>query len=108
MTPMPGLWVSFLASVAVYLFLGSVVAVLLYLHVVSVPMGRDQADNAVRVVEAGAGLTLPARASSRALAAAVRRLLHEPSFTEGAQRMAEQIRSEVASDRAVSELEALA
>lgn len=39
-TPMPGLWVSFLASVAVYLLLGSVVAVLLYRHVVSVPMGR--------------------------------------------------------------------
>lgn len=39
-TPMPGLWVSFLASVALYLFLGSVVALLLYRHVVSVPMGR--------------------------------------------------------------------
>ena len=38
-TPMPGLQVSFLASVAVYLFLGSVVALLLYRHVISVPMG---------------------------------------------------------------------
>ena len=44
-TPMPGLWVSFLASVAVYLFLGSVVAVLLYRHVVSVPMGRGSASS---------------------------------------------------------------
>ncbi len=38
-TPMPGLHVSFWASVGVYLFLGSVVAVLLYRHVVSVPLG---------------------------------------------------------------------
>jgi cytochrome bd ubiquinol oxidase subunit I len=38
-TPMPGLVWSLLTSVAVYLFLGIVVVVLLYRHVVSVPMG---------------------------------------------------------------------
>jgi cytochrome d ubiquinol oxidase subunit I len=42
-TPMPGLHVSFWASVAVYLFLGSVVALLLYRHVVSVPLGAGTA-----------------------------------------------------------------
>lgn len=38
-TPMPGLVVSLFVSIAVYLFLGAVVAVLLYRHVVSVPIG---------------------------------------------------------------------
>jgi cytochrome d ubiquinol oxidase subunit I len=46
-TPVPGLQVSFFTSVAVYLFLGSVVALLLYRHVVSVPIGtRPEADAA--------------------------------------------------------------
>jgi UDP:flavonoid glycosyltransferase YjiC (YdhE family) len=76
--------------------------------VLSLPLGRDQADNAVRVVEAGAGLTLPARAGTRALAEAVDRLLHEPRFAAGARRLAEQIAREVEADRAISELEGLA
>jgi cytochrome bd ubiquinol oxidase subunit I len=41
-TPMPGLWVSLLTSIVVYLFLGVVVAVLLYRHVVSVPLGKSE------------------------------------------------------------------
>jgi cytochrome d ubiquinol oxidase subunit I len=41
-TPMPGLWVSLVTSIAVYLFLGAVVAVLLYRHVVSVPLGQSE------------------------------------------------------------------
>ena len=42
-TPMPGLIWSLLTSIAVYVFLGSVVLVLLYRHVVSVPLHlRDE------------------------------------------------------------------
>jgi cytochrome d ubiquinol oxidase subunit I len=41
-TPMPGLWVSLLTSIVVYLFLGAVVALLLYRHVVSVPLGKSE------------------------------------------------------------------
>jgi cytochrome bd ubiquinol oxidase subunit I len=41
-TPMPGLWVSLLISIAVYLFLGGVVALLLYRHVISVPLGQSE------------------------------------------------------------------
>jgi cytochrome d ubiquinol oxidase subunit I len=41
-TPMPGLWVSLLTSIVVYLFLGVVVAVLLYRHVVNVPLGKSE------------------------------------------------------------------
>jgi cytochrome d ubiquinol oxidase subunit I len=40
-TPMPGLTVSLIASIAIYLFLGGVVSVLLYRHVVSVPVSRE-------------------------------------------------------------------
>jgi UDP:flavonoid glycosyltransferase YjiC (YdhE family) len=49
-----------------------------------VPMGRDQLDNAARVAARGAGLRLRPGASGRAIAAAVRRLLDEPSHREGA------------------------
>ncbi|MET0412898.1 MAG: cytochrome ubiquinol oxidase subunit I [Polyangiaceae bacterium] len=41
-TPMPGLWLSLLTSIVVYLFLGAVVAVLLYRHVVNVPLGKSE------------------------------------------------------------------
>lgn len=44
-TPMPGLVWSLLMSIAVYVFLGSVVLVLLYRHVVSVPQ-NDRAEGA--------------------------------------------------------------
>jgi cytochrome bd ubiquinol oxidase subunit I len=41
-TPMPGLVYSLMVSIAVYAFLGIVVVVLLYRHVVSVPMGASE------------------------------------------------------------------
>lgn len=41
-TPMPGLVYSLLTCLAVYAFLGSVVALLLYRHVVSVPLGTNE------------------------------------------------------------------
>jgi cytochrome bd ubiquinol oxidase subunit I len=44
-TPMPGLVWSLLTSVAVYIFLGLVVLVLIYRHVVSVPIGYDAHDS---------------------------------------------------------------
>lgn len=45
-TPMPGLAISMWTSVAVYLLLGGVVALLLFRHVVSVPLGDTPADTA--------------------------------------------------------------
>ncbi len=74
----------------------------------SVPLGRDQADNAVRVVEAGAGLRVKATARTAALRRALARLLAEPAFAESARRMADEIARDVAADRATRELEALA
>lgn len=56
-----------------------------------VPMGRDQNDTAARVVHAGAGLRLKPSASAKAIREAVARLLSEPSFREGASRVARSI-----------------
>jgi MGT family glycosyltransferase len=72
------------------------------------PMGRDQPDSAARVAAAGAGLVLKRGAKPTAIADAVARLLDEPAFAQGARRMADAIAADVATDRAVAELEALA
>jgi UDP:flavonoid glycosyltransferase YjiC (YdhE family) len=76
--------------------------------VVAIPLGRDQLDNAARVAHHGAGLRLKPKAGPEAIAGAVRRVLDEPSFAAGAQRLAEAIAAETAEDRAAAELEALA
>jgi UDP:flavonoid glycosyltransferase YjiC (YdhE family) len=71
------------------------------------PMGRDQDDNAARVFARGAGLRLKPSAKPARIAAAVRRLLDEPGFRAGAERLGRIIRDDVAADRAVQELEAV-
>jgi MGT family glycosyltransferase len=72
------------------------------------PLGRDQADIAARVVEAGAGLRLSPRARVPAIRRAIARLLDEPTFTASARRLAAEIHRDVSADRAVHELEELA
>lgn len=71
------------------------------------PMGRDQNDNAARIVARGVGLRLKPSARPERIAAAVRRLLHEPSFRAGARRLGSAIAVDAAADRAVEELEAV-
>lgn len=71
------------------------------------PMGRDQDDNAARVFARGAGLRLGRSAGPPRIAAAVRRLLHEPGLRTNAERLGGIIESDVAADRAVMELEAI-
>jgi UDP:flavonoid glycosyltransferase YjiC (YdhE family) len=75
------------------------------LPLVCLPMGRDQDDNAARVVAHGAGVRLRRSASSARIAAAVRRVLEEPGFAAGAARLGAEIRADVAEDRGVRELE---
>ena len=74
------------------------------------PMGRDQPDNAARIVARGAGLRLDPQASVDAIAEAVRRLVNEPAFREAARAWGGEIRAETeaAGDVAVDRLEALA
>ncbi|ACQ79640.1 glycosyltransferase, MGT family [Beutenbergia cavernae DSM 12333] len=69
------------------------------------PHGRDQADNAVRVTSRGAGLTLRRGAPSRRIAAAVRRLLDDPSYARGAARLGALVRRDASGDGLVTELE---
>ena len=71
-------------------------------------MGRDQPDNAARVVAAGAGVALKPSAKVAAIRAAVADVLATPSYTAAARRLAATIAAEGATDRAVAELEALA
>jgi MGT family glycosyltransferase len=75
---------------------------------VCLPLGRDQLDNAARVEYHGAGLRLKARAATRQIADAVRRVIDEPSFGAAARRLAAAIDMDVREDRAVAELEELA
>ena len=78
------------------------------LPLLCLPMGRDQDDNAARVVARGAGLRLRPSARPGRIAAAVRRLLDEPGFMASAQRLGRIIAADAAADRAVAELEAVA
>ena len=71
------------------------------------PMGRDQDDNAARVIARGAGLRLRPSARPERIAAALRRLLGEPGFRTNAERLGRTIRDDAAADRAVAELEAV-
>jgi len=76
--------------------------------VVCLPMGRDQNDNAARVVASGVGIRLSARALSRTLRGAIRRVLEDPSYRENARRLASAISLETRRPLAVEELEGLA
>ena len=75
---------------------------------VVMPFGRDQLDNAARVAYHGAGIRLSRGAKAAAITKAVRRVLADPTYAAGAQRLAAAIADDLRSDRAVAELEALA
>jgi MGT family glycosyltransferase len=70
-----------------------------------VPLGRDQPDNAGRVVHAGAGIRLRKNATASALRAAVSRVTKDPRYRAAARRMAARLASERDDNRAVDELE---
>jgi MGT family glycosyltransferase len=73
-----------------------------------VPHGRDQNDNAVRVTERGAGLSLPPTASVEAIREALVRLLGEPAFAAAARRLGDAVARETEDSRVVERLEGLA
>jgi UDP:flavonoid glycosyltransferase YjiC (YdhE family) len=75
---------------------------------VCVPLGRDQHDIAARLAHIGAGVTVRAGSRPGAFAAAVRRVIAEPSYGEAARRAAATIERERRANRVVGELEALA
>jgi len=72
------------------------------------PHGRDQGDNAVRVTERGAGLSLPPSASVEDIRSAIARLLEEPEFTGAARRLGDAVARETVDSPVVEVLESLA
>jgi MGT family glycosyltransferase len=75
---------------------------------VLVPLGRDQPDNAGRVVHAGAGIRLRKNAAAGALRAAVGRVIEDPIYRAAARQMAARLASERDDSRAIAELEQVA
>jgi MGT family glycosyltransferase len=69
------------------------------------PLGRDQPDNAARVVRAGAGLRQSRKASVADLSKALGRVLDEPRFRQAARRMAATLAAERDEELVVDELE---
>jgi UDP:flavonoid glycosyltransferase YjiC (YdhE family) len=70
-----------------------------------VPLGRDQAFNAARVTQYGAGIQLAPNAGPIDVGAALQRLLDERSFPEAAARAAMRIAAEAPDRRAADVLE---
>lgn len=86
---------------------GTVMKALVHgLPIVCMPMGRDQNDNAARIVARGAGIRLRPDASARQIRAAVERALGEPSFAAAAAELGRRILAEASHDR-VRDIEAL-
>lgn len=71
------------------------------------PMGRDQRDDAARVVARGAGLRLSPGASVGEIREALQRLLEQPGYRENARRLAQALAEDVREQRGVRELESL-
>jgi MGT family glycosyltransferase len=89
--------------------LGTVMAALSHgLPLVCLPLGRDQPENAARVVSHGAGVRLPSRSSAARIAAAVQGVLDDASLAEAARRLARAIHDEDPERRGPDELERLA
>jgi MGT family glycosyltransferase len=73
-----------------------------------IPHGRDQNDNAARVTERGAGLSLVPDASTADIRAACAQLLGEPAFRAAARRLGDRVAADAESSTLVAELEAAA
>jgi MGT family glycosyltransferase len=75
---------------------------------VVVPLGRDQPDNAARVVSARCGIRLRKTADTGALRAATARVIEDPRYRGAARWMAARLAAERDDLRAVTELEQVA
>ncbi len=73
-----------------------------------IPHGRDQNDNAVRVTDRGAGLSLPPDAPVEAIREACARLLNEPGFRDAARRLGDLVAADAERSTVVDELETAA
>lgn len=74
---------------------------------VCIPDARDQPDNAARVVHARAGVRVRKSATTEQLRSAIARVLGDPSFTAGAERMAQALNRSDGADAVVDGIERL-
>lgn len=74
---------------------------------VCLPMGRDQGDNAAKVVYHGAGIRLNAKAKPETIRKAVECVLRETSYRKNAERLKEHILPDAKKDTAVEAIESL-
>jgi len=72
------------------------------------PMGRDQNDNAARVIARGAGIRLSPKSTAQEIAAATQTLLGEPQYRESAKSLGARIRTDFENSTAVEMLERIA
>jgi MGT family glycosyltransferase len=77
------------------------------LPLLCMPMGRDQNDNAARVVARGAGLRLPESASAGEIRSALLKLLEDPGFRTAAAQLGRAIRFAEPPDELETALEEL-
>lgn len=75
---------------------------------VCLPIGRDQPDNAARVVAAGAGIRLKSSASVSAIAQAVERVCSDEAYRSAARTLGASLAREAVSGAGLDELEAIA
>jgi MGT family glycosyltransferase len=73
---------------------------------VCIPTGRDQPDNAARIVQRGAGLRLPKRARPEKIASAIQRVLDDPTYRRAAADLGRKVQHEATGANVVAELEA--
>ena len=74
---------------------------------ICMPLVGDQLDNAARVVARGAGVRLERDASADRIQAAIRQILDEPSFRDGARRLGVEIAAQDGARTAADELGSL-
>jgi UDP:flavonoid glycosyltransferase YjiC (YdhE family) len=89
--------------------LGTVHAALVHGRpLVCLPIGRDQPDNAARVVWRGAGVRLSPKSRPARIAAAVARVLEDEGLSSSARQLAKAIADERPAERGPGEVERLA
>ncbi|HEX6711378.1 MAG TPA: nucleotide disphospho-sugar-binding domain-containing protein, partial [Rubrobacter sp.] len=72
-----------------------------------VPMGRDQGDDAARMVARGAGLHLSREAPVAEIREVIQSVVEQPRFREGARRLSRALAADISEQRGMRELEGL-
>lgn len=78
------------------------------LPLICIPMGRDQNDNAAKIVYHGCGIGLSTKSGKNKIKAAVQKILYTGSYSQKAKAMQAEILQEASKDLGIAELEQLA